>query len=300
MSSCQRQTQARRRATALQAFGGALLATALLCDGTANAATDNATTDDAAMSNVAPNSEATNKRAINKIGAAAAARPGALIPLHLCVTQFAPYQASNLPGQGPMLQIMMEALRRAGYAGQPKFAPWARNMALGERGLCAIVGIWRDPHRDTIYHYSAPLIRQELGLYGRVGVPVDLQRPGLRIGVQRDSYLSPPIAAIPMLLDLADDLPGNLRKLALGRIDLVFSERNAGAVLLAADPTLRRTIEWKNPSFEIKDTYLAVARSDPHAEVLLASFNRGLASMHADGSYTRILREASLGSAAHP
>lgn len=219
----------------------------------------------------------------------------AAAPVPLCVGDFPPYNASHLPGRGPVIELMVEAFARQGLQVNVSFMPWARIIKLGEQGDCAIVGIWRNEQRDRLFSYSRPLVRQELGFFGRTGPGPDLHRlQDLTLGVERGSYLSPALQAPGLHLDLAAGLRSNFKKLALGRVDLVFGDRGAGEHLLAAEPELARMIEWKAPRLEYKDTYLAVAKRHPQARAWLDAFDQGLASMRADGSYLRLLSRAQL------
>ncbi len=86
----------------------------------------------------------------------------------------------------------------------------------------------------------------------------------------------------------------NLLKLAKGRVDLVFGDRSAGLFVIATDPALLQNLEWKAPSLESKNDYLALAKSVPNRDVLLLVFNQGLRAMQADGSFSRMLLAAGI------
>lgn len=226
-----------------------------------------------------------------------ASRAADRIPL--CVGDFPPYNASQLPEQGPVIQLITEAFRRQRHTVQVEFMPWARIIKLGEQGQCAVVGMWRNEQRDRLFSYSRPLLRQELGFFARkpadANAGPDLRRlQDLTLGVERGSYLSPILREPGLRLDLAAGLSSNLRKLAAGRVDLAYGDRAAGEYLLSTDPALSRLIEWKPPRLEFKDTYLAVAKQSPQGAAWLAAFEKGLTSMQADGSYQALLKQAGL------
>ncbi|WP_416221480.1 substrate-binding periplasmic protein [Rhodoferax sp.] len=111
----------------------------------------------------------------------------------------------------------------------------------------------------------------------------------LRIGVERGSYLSPELNSPAVRLDFANSMEANLLKLAKGRVDLVFGDRNAGLFVIASVPALLRNLEWKGSILESKNDYLALAKSVPNRDALLIAFNQGLRAMQMDGSFSRLL-----------
>jgi polar amino acid transport system substrate-binding protein len=217
--------------------------------------------------------------------------------ISICIGDFPPYNSHLLPKNGPVIEIASEAFRRSGYQMQFKFMPWARILKEGEHGQCGILGIWRNAERDLIFDYAQPIIKQELGFFARRGSQYDLSSPkaleSLSIGVERSSYLPPALENSRLHFDLASSLHTNLLKLAKERTDLAYGNKAAGLYLINADKNLNN-LEWQIPSLEVKETYLAFAKSHKEKEQLLQAFNRGLESMKADGSYKKILKAAGL------
>jgi polar amino acid transport system substrate-binding protein len=215
----------------------------------------------------------------------------------ICVGDFPPYNSHVLPKNGPVIEIANEAFRRSGYQMQFKFMPWARILKEGEHGQCGILGIWRNAQRDLIFDYTQPIIKQELGFFARRGSLYDLSNPrtleSLSIGVERSSYLPPALENSRLRFDLASSLHTNLLKLAKHRIDLAYGNKAAGFYMIKTDKDLQN-LEWQTPSLEIKETYLAFAKTHTEKEALLGAFNRGLDSMKADGSYKKILKASGL------
>jgi polar amino acid transport system substrate-binding protein len=217
--------------------------------------------------------------------------------ISICVGNFPPYNSHVLPKNGPIIEIATEAFRRSGYQMQFIYMPWARILKEGEHGQCGILGIWRNPQRDLIFDYAQPIIKQELGFFARSGSQYDLSKPktleALSIGVERSSYLPPALANSRLHFDLASSLHTNLLKLSKERIDLAFGNKAAGLYMIKAEKGLQN-LEWQTPSLEVKETYLAFAKTHPQKELLLQAFNRGFDSMKADGSYKKILKAAGL------
>jgi polar amino acid transport system substrate-binding protein len=217
--------------------------------------------------------------------------------VQICVGDFPPYNSRSLPKYGPVIEITTEAFRRSGYQTRFNFMPWARILKEGEYGQCGILGIWRNTQRDLIFDYASPIIKQELGFFARRGSLNDLSNmrtlESLSIGMERGSYLPPILENRLLHFDLASSLHTTLLKLAKKRVDIAYGNKAAGLYMINADKNLQN-IEWQSPGLEIKETYLAFAKTHKDKELLLQSFNRGLDSMKADGSYKKILKDAGL------
>jgi polar amino acid transport system substrate-binding protein len=218
----------------------------------------------------------------------------------ICVGEFAPYNHPTLPRSGPMIDIATEAFRRSGYQIQVKFAPWARNILLGENAKCGILGIWRDSSRDLKFDFSQAILKQELGFFGTRGVTLDLNRhatlKSLNIGVQLDSYLSPSLNDKTLHFDLANSILINLSKLAKRHIDVAYGEKASGQYLIENNPDLLANVEWKT-TVEVKYNYLGFVKTYRQKDELLEAFNAGLNSMKTDGSLQKIVAAARLESA---
>jgi polar amino acid transport system substrate-binding protein len=220
-------------------------------------------------------------------------------PVSICVGDFQPFNSPKLPQGGPVIQIATEALRRSGYELKVQFMPWARIIKDGSEGRCGILGLWHNAERELIFDFSASLLQQELGFFARRGAGPSFktaqQLQGLLIGVERGSYLPPLLTDPGLRFDPASSLEKNLQKLARGRIDLAFGAKEAGLAGMAREPALQAAIEWLEPGLERKPTHLAYAKIHPQGRVLLTAFDKGLASMKADGSLRKILTAAKIG-----
>lgn len=218
----------------------------------------------------------------------------------ICVGEFAPYNHPTLPRSGPMIAIATEAFRRSGYQIKVMFAPWARNILLGENAKCGILGIWRDPSRDLKFDFSQAILQQELGFFGLRGVTLDLNLratlKSLNIGVQLDSYLSPSLNDKTLHFDLANSNLINLSKLAKRHIDVAYGEKASGQYLIENNPDVLANVEWKT-TVEVKYNYLGFVKTYRQKDELLVAFNAGLNSMKADGSLQKIVAAARLESA---
>ncbi|ALT77827.1 substrate-binding periplasmic protein [Paucibacter sp. KCTC 42545] len=221
--------------------------------------------------------------------------------VQLCLTEFPPFNSQDLPGRGPLIEIAVEAFRRSGSSVEVHFLPWARLMKEAEEAKCAILGLWRNEARDRLFAYSQPIMQMELGYFGKRGSASDPSGPktagGQSICTQRGSYLSPALQQLDLRFEPVLDLPTCLRMLAKDRVDLAYGNKALGMHFLnqAANREIAALVQWKSPELESKDHLLAVLKTDPRRERILRDFNRGLASMRADGSYKTILKAGGLG-----
>lgn len=233
--------------------------------------------------------------------APATGEPGeAAAPLQLCLSEFAPFNASGLSEGGPLGRIAVQAFARAGIRAELRFMPWARVIKEAEAAQCLIAGLWRNEARDQLYAYAGPYYQVELGYFTLKSLPRPAEplspAQASRICVQRGAYLPAALQEHQSLLQMNVDLAGCLRMLATGRVDTAFGARAAGQHYLdsAAGRDLGGSIAWRGPALELKDHLLAIRKTHPQREALIQAFNRGLAQLRADGSYQRLLSAGGL------
>lgn len=216
-------------------------------------------------------------------------------PVALCLSDFAPLNAATLPGGGPLGQIAVQAFARSGIRAELHFMPWARVVKEAEAAHCVIAGLWRNEARDQLFAYAGPFFEVELGYFSLRGLPAPgpkvSESDALRICVQRGTYLPAALQAVQTVLQANTDLTGCLRMLGSGRVEFAFGARVAGQYFLdsVSGQDLRSNIEWRGPALEVKEHLLAIRKTHPQRDALIQAFNRGLASLRADGSYQQLL-----------
>ncbi len=213
----------------------------------------------------------------------------------LSTTEFAPYMSSALQHQGVMVEIATEAYRREGYTLQVRFLPWARALGVAEQGeVDGMVGIWHSHEREQWFDYSKPILANQMGFYRRADHPIAFKslsdlHPYV-IGTVR-AYANPPdFDAAHLHIDEANDDLTNLRKLAVGRLDLVLVDRAVGRYLIKRDdPAQRDKLVWVDPPIDLMPLYCAISRRTPDAGKKLAALDAGLDSMARDGTLARLV-----------
>ncbi len=217
-------------------------------------------------------------------------QPGAL-KVRLVSTEFPPYYASDLPGQGILGALVVDAFHRAGYAATIEFMPWARALQEAQRGYFdGIVGIWHSEERARNFAFSEPTAANEIGYYLSVVNQFDRKRletlDGLIVGTVRD-YRNPDVITRlkPKTEETVDDAT-NLRKLAAGRIDVALVDRRLAEHLLKTSlSNLRGKVIFSGRVIDTLPLYVAFSKSVPGYEAKLNALNRGLVILKTEGRF---------------
>ncbi len=219
--------------------------------------------------------------------------------VRLATLEWEPYIGTRMPDQGYAAALVRAAFADQGVKVEITFYPWARALHLARTGeVDGLMPEYFDASRETEFEYSAPFPGGPLVLYKRRGDkivfstdPVKHQDAALRalkakrFGVVR-GYLNTPVfdAATYLKKEEANDDATNLRKLVYGRIDFAVIDRRVAEHLIRTDyPQFANKIEPMSPALAENSLYIAFSRKAPRMKTSLATFNKGLARMHADG-----------------
>ena len=216
----------------------------------------------------------------------------------LAGTDFPPYTGAGLPRGGFLTEITREAFRRAGYALEMQWYPWARALRISmEGGVDGLLGVWRSPDREKWLDFSPPLAANQVGFFRRSDQPIAFRSfadlAGRRIGVVR-GYVNPKAFDDAHLrTDEAVDDAANLRKLGAGRVDLIVIDRGVANYLLQTSVSaLNGLVTWMDPAIEVLPLHMGLVREAPRHDQLAEAFSRGLKDMERDGSLQRVSTQA--------
>ncbi|MED5619864.1 substrate-binding periplasmic protein [Ideonella sp. BN130291] len=215
--------------------------------------------------------------------------------LVLAATEYPPYYSETLPDGGPVTELTVMALRRAGYEVEVRFLPWARALRLGQQGeVDGLVGVWRSPDREAAFRFSHPVVSNRIVLCrkGHHGPARFTGFAALRpytVGVVR-GYADPPgLAAAQVRTEAVNDDLQNLRKLMVGHIDLVLIDSRVAQHL--ADRHLlglASELDCLRPAVQEHPQYLAVSRRVADAASIVAAFNERLRGLRDSGEFEEI------------
>lgn len=213
----------------------------------------------------------------------------------LAASEYPPYYGRNLPMQGAVVEIVVEAYRASGYDVELRFYPFARAMQAAKDGqFDGLIALWHRREREQWFAFSPPLAETRLSFYKRKDAAINSstheQLRQYRIGAVRgyagpsgfDAYQFNTVELVTFDLQ-------NLRKLSAGRIDLVLIDSAQAAYLIKTQaPELAHLLERVGPPFRIDPLHLALSKKRQGYQRRLDAFNRGLAQLAATGQLDKI------------
>ncbi|WMW66756.1 transporter substrate-binding domain-containing protein [Nitratidesulfovibrio liaohensis] len=194
---------------------------------------------------------------------------------------------------GPVAEIITMACARMGVGCTFRLLPWARAQQEVRSGAAdGIFTIGFVPERQQWLHFCPPLLRVEYGFFVRMENPLHYVTPrdvtGYRVGGYGPSLTSDILGQlarqVPMTVDVAPDNDAGFLKLAQGRIDAVFSNRENGLATIA----LLRIANLRYAGWHSRVDY-TVAFSRQTAPEVVEAFEAALRELHREGELQRCL-----------
>jgi polar amino acid transport system substrate-binding protein len=171
--------------------------------------------------------------------------------LRFVTLEFAPFiYGENQQVAGPGRDVIAAVCERAEVDCSFDIYPWRRAQELMKSGDAdGMMVIGRNPGREEWLRFSPPMFRTEYGFFVRADNPVEFSGPGqiagYRVGVFAPSNTATQLEAIrtgmgeggivPIEIDGHPDDAAGLRKLAAGRLDAVYSNRDRGWGIVATE-----------------------------------------------------------------
>lgn len=237
-------------------------------------------------------------------GLSCAGTPGGKPAITLAASEREPYLGRALPGNGPVYEIVAEAMRRAGYELKVEFYPSLRARKLAARGVVdGVMPLYDSPEFAEDFLFSIPFLGDQVGLLKKrdldVFFPVDPRTDlkealaGLgeyRFGVQSGaSELGVIQRAVGRSIQSVTEQLQNLDKLDHGRVDLVAIDKYIAADLMTDHrPHLIGQLEFMSPYLLNREFHVAFTRSNADALSHKAAIDAALASMAEDGTLQSI------------
>jgi polar amino acid transport system substrate-binding protein len=165
--------------------------------------------------------------------------------------EFAPFiYGENKQVAGPGRDVIAAVCERAKVACSFDIYPWRRAQSLMRAGNAdGMMVIGRNAEREEWLDFSPPLFRTEYGFFVRGNDAMDYSDPaqvaGIRIGVFAPSNTETQLRNLrenmiaagldPFTIDGHPDDAAGMRKLAAGRLDAVYSNRDRGWEIVRAE-----------------------------------------------------------------
>lgn len=222
--------------------------------------------------------------------------------LRFTTQDFAPFNyLADGAVAGPAHEIIMEACKKIRSDCTFELLPWTRaqqEVREGKANGMFVIG-WNKPRSEWV-HFSPPLMKTEYGFFVQSDDDLEYQKPadlqGRLVAVYGPSNTSRTLSNFredmiskglePIEIDMRPDDESGFRKLAAGRVDAVFSNRDVG-LSLATGLGLRDRIRYAGKSRDL-NYYVGFgeAHNDPK---VLSAFNSAVKELLQDGTVEKIL-----------
>ncbi len=217
--------------------------------------------------------------------------------VRMVTAEWEPFYSSNLESGGVVGDLVHAAFLRGGHESSLNWYPWVRAMKMVEHGAADVVmGAYYSKERAAVYNYSEPIFSIDVGLIALKSLGIE-KYEGLRslesynFGVMRGWVYT-------QEFDTADYLTKQIlvnqvfavRMLFAKRVDIVAAsipvfEHEARLLATSKD---QETVVLR-PLLDSKPIYLMFSKVIPNSQKLVNSFNLGMASIRADGTFQKIL-----------
>lgn len=214
--------------------------------------------------------------------------------LRLVASEWPPYVDASISRDGVAPQLVMAALRRAGFRVQLFIDYWPKSLDATAAGdFDGILSLWYTDERAKSIAFSEAFITNNLQFMKRAADEIELSSRedfvGLRVGVVEDyAYSEKQYDTTDIEIVSGGSVGDNIEKLLAGEVDLVLGD----SLVLRHQADLRRAskrLEVLPLVLESRGLHFGVSLKRPdHAEII-AAFNDSIAAMRADGTYASLL-----------
>lgn len=218
--------------------------------------------------------------------------------LRLVADSWPPFTDTSMPGGGLATSIVTTALTRAGYATEFEEVPWARAlMGVGEGRYDVLINAWYNQERTLIGQFSATYLVNRIRLLKREGEAFAYARQAdlypYTIAVVRDYAYSPEFDSDERLNKvLVRNFSSAVRMLAAGRVNLAVEDEYVARYNLQREPQpVREGVAFVDPPLGENSLHILVSLKHPEHKKIVARFEKAIATMKADGSYARLMRQ---------
>ncbi|MFT5593528.1 MAG: polar amino acid transport system substrate-binding protein [Oceanicoccus sp.] len=216
---------------------------------------------------------------------------------HLTIagTQWPPFIARSLPGQGLSVEMVSAILTRAGYKVDMVFAPWKRvqqGMKQGEYDIS--VAAWKSEKREQYLAFSDPYFYNQLvGLKHKessfkMDTLNEALSQSLSLGLIDDYAYSPQIQQYPNRRYLKH-YTALFRAIATKDLDFSLLDRSVAQYYLERKPALQNSLQVTTTSLEVKPLHISMVKQHPAVKEVITNFNRYLKMYLKSNDYRTLL-----------
>ncbi len=218
-------------------------------------------------------------------------------PLVIAAHTWTPYVGYDLPGHGFFVELIQEAMSRAGIKTKVRDVEWSQaleQIKLGEIDI--LPGLWYTEERAKTIAYSSVIGESRLALISRSDRDEKIETiedlDGLQVGVVQ-GYAYPKIflEAENFHRNVSINIEDVLRKLSSGEIQATLEDELVAQYTsskLFSDSTL---FYYSTEAIDTKHNFFGVSPKTPNFREIIFLCNKALDKMKADGTYDRLLEK---------
>lgn len=229
-------------------------------------------------------------------------RPGRALELVLNTQDFAPFTyAIDGVVSGPASDVIRRVCKEMDATCKINLLPWNRaqdEVRTGKAHGMFVIG-WNEKRAKWV-HFSPPMINTEYGFFVRADNPLSYKQisdvEGYSVGVYGPSNTANSLDKLkkqmeaqnlrPIGIDMRPDDEAGFKKLALGRIDAVFSNRDVGFALIGK-LNLKGAVRYAGPSKRLK--YYVGFSLEHNDKSVLERFDEAYVALYRKGVIKEIL-----------
>jgi polar amino acid transport system substrate-binding protein len=169
-------------------------------------------------------------------------------------------------------------------------------MGVGDGRYDVLVNAWYDEARTKLGQFSSEYLLNRVRFIKRRDDPIDYQNleqlHGEPIAVVRGYAYSAPFDQDAQLQKVpVHNFAMAVRMLAASRVRLTLEDEYVARYYLAREsPRVRNAVEFLPQPLSENSLHILVSLKNPEHEQIVASFDREIARMKADGSYERLMK----------
>ncbi|MGE6649625.1 substrate-binding periplasmic protein [Shewanella colwelliana] len=224
--------------------------------------------------------------------------PSVAEPLRLNTVSndYPPFYSSMLENKGVVFDMVQQAFQQAGYEIEHQFFPFVRATTLIKNGYAqGIIGVWYRPEREQWIAFSKPLLSVNIVLYKRSNSRIKFEQmsdlKGYRIGIGR-GYANPQrFSQAQLTTEEASSDKENLKKLLLGRVDLVLISDDVAKYLINLPGSeFEGQFEVLGGPLSVERFHIGIAKTYGKHQQVITAFNQGLDTMVNNGELAVLLQ----------
>ena len=222
------------------------------------------------------------------------------LELTFSASEYPPFRGNNLPKQGMLADITVQALSLKGHNVTIKFAPWARALHWAKHGTTdGILGLWHTKTRAHYFLFSHPLPANHMLFYKRKSDTINYSSYADLVDQKRRfggviGYVYPfgLIESGIITTQVSSELQ-TFRLLSEKRVDLIAVDRDFAVYTLnqPAYSRYKHNIEPLLPILESQKQYLAISKKINNGQQILDDFNDGLKQLIRSGKLDAIIKQ---------